>query len=260
MSIEAAIKIFDPRTVKLDGGRGRTGIRWDDIAAMLATVERNNPVGYQFMMVRFRNDRQQEVALRGNVTSWAVRFCLKHLIPDEDLIIRISQTAVDLLFNRPLSSQLRSLQHLHRLYGPYARRETTRMKKLKKILNNESIKPESHQRAGRITFLEEQIAAARHNINAWVEAHSQASTQCPRCRGAGVITLPQHSKCPVCNGNRHIQPSHREILRHISSNTSRVESYLFVMDECQWWLSACANEASTQLNELFDSNNSDLEE
>ncbi len=45
MSTEAAIKIFDPRTAKLTPRGGRSSIHWDDIAAMLAMVERDNLVG-----------------------------------------------------------------------------------------------------------------------------------------------------------------------------------------------------------------------
>lgn len=40
MSTEAAIKIFDPRTAKLEPRGGKSSIHWDDIAAMLATLER----------------------------------------------------------------------------------------------------------------------------------------------------------------------------------------------------------------------------
>lgn len=258
MSIEAAIKIFDPRTVKLDGGRGRASLHWDDIASMLGTVERSNPVGYQLMMVKFRDDQRQEVALRENVSSWAKKLCLKNRLCDEPLIVRMCQTAVDLLFHRPLNTQQRSLQHLHRLYGPYARRESTRMKKLKKILSSELKKPDSLQRADRIFLLEEQIATSRQHINAWVEAHAKASTQCPRCRGTGVITLPHHGKCPVCNGDRFIPPSHKEVVRHISSNSAFVEGHWFVMDECRWWLADCANAAATHLHELFDLNTNEL--
>lgn len=40
MSTEAAIKIFDPCTAKLGVSGGRSSIHRDDIAAMLASVER----------------------------------------------------------------------------------------------------------------------------------------------------------------------------------------------------------------------------
>lgn len=103
---------------------------------MLATVERDNPVGYQMIMVNYRDDKALEKALHDNVTKWAGIFCTKRHILDEALVFRICQSAVDILFHRPLSSQLRSLQHLHRLCGPYAQRETTRMKKLKKALKS----------------------------------------------------------------------------------------------------------------------------
>ncbi|EBG5293745.1 hypothetical protein FI178_02010 [Salmonella enterica subsp. enterica] len=254
MSTEAAIKIFDPRTVKLGVSGGRASIHWDDIAAMLSTLERENPVGYQMIMVNYRDDKQQEKVLRDNVTKWVRDLCSKSCLPDVPLVERMCQTVVDIQFHRPLSTQQRSLQHLHRLYGPYAQRETTRMKKLKKMLNKEQLKPKPMQRADRISYLEESITAARQQINNWVVAHAMASTHCPRCRGTGVITQPQHGVCPVCNGDRHIAPTHREICRHISSNTSRVEGYWFVMDECRWWLSACATAATTRLHELFEMN------
>ncbi|WP_410705091.1 hypothetical protein [Citrobacter freundii] len=247
MSTEAAIKIFDPRTAKLEPRGGKSSIHWDDIAAMLATLERENPVGYQMIMVNFRDDKQQERALRDNVTKWAKAFCSKSQLADKPLVERLCQTVVDLQFHRPLSSQHRSLQHLHRLYGPYAQRETTRMKKLKKMLSKEL-------RDDRINYLEEQISVARQNINNWVVAHAQASTHCPRCRGTGIINQPQHGTCPVCNGDRYIAPTHREIVRHISSNSGQVEQYWFVMDECRWWLSASASAATTRLCELFEMN------
>ena len=247
MSTEAAIKIFDPRTAKLGVSGGRSSINWDDIAAMLATVERTNPVGYQLIMVNYRGDKQQEKALRDNVTKWAKDFAAKRGIADSALVDRMCQTLLDMQFHIPLTSQLRSLQHLHRLYGPYARRNATRIKALKKTLAKE-------HREGRIEYLEEQISMAKKHINEWVIAHAAASTQCPRCRGAGVITLPQHGPCPACNGNKHIAPSHRDIVRHISANTSGVEGIWFVMDECRWWLSDCAGAATTQLNELFAAN------
>lgn len=254
MSTEAAIKIFDPRTAKLEPCGGKSSIHWDDIAAMLATLERANPVGYQLIMVNYRDDKQQETALRDNVTKWAKNFCLKSKLSDGLLVERMCQTVLDIQFHRPLSSQLRSLQHLHRLYGPYAQRETTRMKTLKKALSKEQLKPESLRRTNRISYLEEQIAATRLQINNWVEAHARASTQCPRCRGTGLITHLQHGVCPVCSGDRYISPTQREIVRHISSNTASVEANLFVMDECRWWLSASASAATTQLYELFEMN------
>lgn len=255
VSTEAAIKIFDPRTVKLEPRGGKSSIRWDDIAAMLATLERENPVGYQMIMVNYRDDKQQEKVLRDNVTKWAKNFCSKSgLISDVPLVERMCQTVVDIQFHRPLSTQQRSLQHLHRLYGPYAQRETTRMKKLKKMLNKEQSKAESRQRTDRIDYLEEQISAVRQHINNWVAAHAKASTHCPRCRGSGVITQPQHGVCPVCSGERHIAPTYREIVRHISSNASQVEMHWFVMDECRWWLSSCATAVTTRLNELFEMN------
>ena len=71
MSTEAAIKIFDPRTAKLEPRGGKSSIHWDDIAAMLATLERENPVGYQMIMVNYRDDKRQELGLRDNVTKWA---------------------------------------------------------------------------------------------------------------------------------------------------------------------------------------------
>lgn len=254
MSTEAAIKIFDPRTAKLEPRGGNSSIRWDDIAAMLSTLERENPVGYQMIMVNYRDDKQQEKALRDNVTKWARDLCSKSRLSDVPLVERMCQTVVDIQFHRPLSSQQRSLQHLHRLYGPYVQRETTRMKKLKKMLKKEQLKPDSLQRADRIYYLEEGITSARQQINNWVVAHAQASNSCPRCRGTGVITQPQHGVCPVCNGDRHIAPTHREICRHISSNNSLVEDYWFVMDECRWWLSSCATAATTRLYELFEMN------
>ena len=247
MSTEAAIKIFDPRTAKLGVSGGRSSIHWDDIAAMLATLERTNPVGYQLIMVNYRGDKQQENALRDNVTKWAKDFAAKRSIADSALVDRMCQTLLDMQFHIPLTSQLRSLQHLHRLYGPYARRNATRIKALKKTLVKE-------HRESRVEYLEEQISMAKKHINEWVTAHAAASTQCPRCRGAGVITLPQHGLCPACNGDKHIAPSHRDIVRHISANTSGVEGIWFVMDECRWWLSDCAGAATTQLNELFAAN------
>lgn len=255
MSTEAAIKIFDPRTVKLGVRGGRSTIHWDDIAAMLATVERDNPVGYQLIMVNYRSDGAQERALRDNVTKWGVVFCAKRILADEALVVRMCQTLLDIQFHRPLGSQQRTLQHLHRLYSPYAQRENTR---LKKHLAKEQLRPESLSRAGRIAFLEEQILSIREHINKWVVAHAEASTQCPRCRGAGVITSPQHARCPVCNGARYIDPTHREVIRHISSDSARVESHWYVMDECRWWLSDCFSAATTQLNELFELNASGL--
>lgn len=124
MSTEAAIKIFDPRTAKLEPRGGNSSIRWDDIAAMLSTLERENPVGYQMIMVNYRDDKQQEKALRDNVIKWARDLCSKSRLSksrlsDVPLVERMCQTVVDILFNRPLSTQQRSLQHLHRLYGPY---------------------------------------------------------------------------------------------------------------------------------------------
>lgn len=247
MSTEAAIKIFDPRTAKLGVSGGRSSIHWDDIAAMLATVERTNPVGYQLIMVNYRGDKKQEKALRDNVTKWAKDFAAKRGVADSALVDRMCQTLLDMQFHIPLTSQLRSLQHLHRLYGPYARRNATRIKALKKTLVKE-------HRESRIEYLEEQITAAKRHINEWVIAHAAASTQCPRCRGAGVITLPQHSTCPACNGDKHIFPTHRDIVRHISANTSYVEDIWFVMEECRWWLSDCASAATKQLNDLFTDN------
>lgn len=254
MSTEAAIKIFDPRTAKLGVSGGRSSIHWDDIAAMLATVERTNPVGYQLIMVNYRADKQQERALRDNVTKWARDFAAKRGIADVALVDRMCQTVLDMQFHVPLSSQLRSLQHLHRLYGPYARRNATRIKALKKTLAKEQLRAQPGRRESRIEYLEEQIATAKKHINEWVIAHAASSTQCPRCRGTGVITLPQHGICPACNGDKHIFPSHRDIVRHISANTSQVEGLWFVMDECRWWLSECATAATSQLNELFELN------
>ncbi|HED3065075.1 TPA: hypothetical protein R4057_002028 [Kluyvera ascorbata] len=247
MSTEAAIKIFDPRTAKLGVSGGRSSVHWDDIAAMLATVERSNPVGYQLIMVKYRGDKQQEKALRDNVTKWARDFATKRGITDAELMVRMCQTLLDMQFHVPLSSQLRTLQHLHRLYGPYARRNATRIKALKKTLVKE-------HRESRIEYLEEQIAMAKKHINEWVIAHAAASTQCPRCRGTGIITLPQHGMCPACNGDKHIFPSHRDVVRHISANTSDIEGLWFVMDECRWWLSEHACAAAVQLNELFAAN------
>lgn len=119
MSTETVIKIFDPRTAKLEPRGGKSSIHWDDIAAMLATLERENPVGYQMIMVNYRDDMQQECVLRDNVTKWAKTFCSKSQLAGRPLVERMCQTVVDLQFHRPLSSQHRSLQHLHRLYGPY---------------------------------------------------------------------------------------------------------------------------------------------
>lgn len=93
MSTEAAIKIFDPRTAKLEPRGGKSSIHWDDIAAMLATLERENPVGYQMIMVNYRDDKQQERALRDNVTKWAKAFCAKSQLADSPLVERIAGTA-----------------------------------------------------------------------------------------------------------------------------------------------------------------------
>lgn len=254
MSTEAAIKIFDPRTAKLGVSGGRSSIHWDDIAAMLATVERTTPVGYQLIMVNYRGDKRLEKALRDNVTKWAKDFAAKRGIADTTLVGRMCQTLLDMQFHIPLTSQQRSLQHLHRLYGPYARRNATRIKDLKKTLTKEQLRAQPGRRENRIEYLEEQIVMAKKHINEWVIAHAAASTQCPRCRGTGVITLPQHGICPACNGAKYFHPSHREIVRHISANASHVEGLWFVMDECRWWLSDCAGAATKQLNELFEVN------
>lgn len=209
MSIETVIKIFDPRTVELDGGRGRSRIKWDEIAAILAHLERDNPVGYSLIMLKFRGEKGAEVLLRNNITAWAMSFCARKHISDsrQQHVIRcLAQTALDLLIHKPLSTQIRSLQHLHRLYGGYARRESTRLKKLRKTLQAEQKKPESRQWAGRICFLEEQIETSRAHIERWVEAHAVISTQCPRCRGAGVVTLPRPASCPVCHAAGWVAP------------------------------------------------------
>ncbi len=134
MSTETAIKIFDLRPVKLGAPSGRASIHWDDIATMLAVVERTNQVGYQLIMVNHRDDKQQEAGLRNNVTTRAKDFAISRGIEDVNLVDRMCQTVLDLQLHVPLSSQLRSLQHLHRLYGPYARRIATRIKALKKTL------------------------------------------------------------------------------------------------------------------------------
>lgn len=124
--------------------------------------------------------------LRDNVTKWARDLCSKSCLPDVPLVERMCQTVVDIQFHGPLSSQLRSLQHLHRLYGPYAQRETTRMKKLKKMLNKEQSKAESRQRTDRIDYLEEQISAVRQHINNRVVAHAKASIYC--CNSCNLWT------------------------------------------------------------------------
>lgn len=254
MSIEAAIKIFDPRTATLGPRGGRATLHWNDIAAMLGTIERENPVGYQLIMVAYRGDRQQEAALRKNVGTWATDFCQKSRIADHALATRVAETALDILFHRPLESQFRSLQHLHRLYGPYAQREAQRIKFLKKTLTKTKLKHETASTLARIEFLEEQISAARDGIDRWVVAHAAASTQCPRCRGAGQIVKPHPGVCPICNGRQHLEPTKREILRHISRNASRAEGYLFILDECRWWLASHSNAATARLHELFDLN------
>ncbi|QMJ03574.1 MULTISPECIES: hypothetical protein [Citrobacter] len=51
MSAEAAVKIVEPRTAKLEPRGGKSPMHWDDIAAML---ERENSVGYQMVMVNYR--------------------------------------------------------------------------------------------------------------------------------------------------------------------------------------------------------------
>ncbi len=117
MSIEAAIKIFDPRTATLGPRGGCATLHWDNIAAMLGTIERENSVGYQLIMVAYRGDRQQEAALRKNVGTWATDFCQKSRIADHTLAIRVAETALDILFHRPLEPQMRSLQHLHDYTG-----------------------------------------------------------------------------------------------------------------------------------------------
>lgn len=254
MSIEAAIKIFDPRTATLGPRGGRATLHWDDIAAMLAAIERENPVGYQLIMVNYRGDRQQEAALRENVGTWAANFCQKSHIADHALAAKAAETALDILFHRPLKPQMRSLQHLHRLYGPYAQREAQRIKSLKKTLTKTKLKPETAFMQARIEFLEEHISAARTGIDRWVIAHAAASTQCPRCRGAGQIVKPHPGVCPICNGHQYLEPTRREILRHISKCASRAEGYLFILDECRWWLASHSNAATTRLHELFDLN------
>jgi len=254
MSIEAAIKIFDPRTATLGPRGGRATLHWDDIAAMLAAIERENPVGYQLIMVAYRGDRQQETALRKSVCTWATDFCQKSLIADHALAYRVAETALDILFHRPLETQIRSLKHLHRLYGPYAQREAQRIKLLKKTLTKTKLKPETASTLTRIQFLEEQISAARTGIDRWVAAHAAASTQCPRCRGAGQIVKPQPGVCPICDGHQYLEPTRREILRHIGRSASRAEGYFFILDECRWWLASHSNAATTRLHELFDLN------
>ncbi len=42
MSTETAIKIFDPRTAKLEPRGGKSSIHWDDIAAMQMMINESN--------------------------------------------------------------------------------------------------------------------------------------------------------------------------------------------------------------------------
>ena len=90
-------------------------------------------------------------------------------------------------------------------------------------------------------------STTRKHINNWGVAHGAMSTQCARCRGTGVITLPDNGICPACNGYKYQYSSRQEIVRHISKDTARIEGQWFIMDECRWWLSGCASSATSPL-------------
>lgn len=260
MSIETAIKVFDPRTLGEQGRRSRPRLPWDEIAGILARLERDNPTGYRLIMLKFRDDHSVEPALRADISAWVVSLCTRRHISSayqQNIVYYLAQTALDILTHKPLSTQARALQHLHRLHGGYARREATRIKKLRKLLLKEQSKPESRQRSGRIRLLAEQIDTTREHINHWVIAHAAASTQCPRCKGAGVITLPRHMGCPACAASGWIVPTPREIIRHIGSTTGKAERFLFVIDECYVWLSMQIGITVSRMNELFDMNTSE---
>ena len=103
MSIEAAIKIFDPRTATLGPRGGCATLHWDNIAAMQGTIERENSVGYQLIMVAYRGDRQQEAALRKNVGTWATDFCQKSRIADHTLASGLQRPRLISYFTAHLS-------------------------------------------------------------------------------------------------------------------------------------------------------------
>lgn len=257
MSITAAIRVFDPRTQCLhNGGRGRSSIHWDDIAAMLARVESDNPVGYQLLMTLYRGDTEQEKALRSNLCVWAN----SKNADRSDIVQIVCQITLDVMLRRPLTPQKRNLRHLHRLHGGYARREANRILKLKAILRRERLKPESPEQHDRIHYLEQQISGAKRGINDWVYTHSDASTRCPRCKGTGTIVLPDHGQCPTCAGHGWFKPSRHDIRRHIAEHVtsmataSEITKYLPFMDECRAWLSDQIGTSIDKLDELFGAN------
>ncbi len=257
MSIAAAIRVFDPRTQCLhNGGRGRASIHWDDIAAMLARVESDNPVGYQLLMTIYRGDVEQEKALRTNLYAWAI--C--KYVERDDIVQIICQVTLDIMLRKPLTPQKRGLRHLHRSHGGYARREANRILKLKAILRRERLKPESPERYDRIHYLEQQISGAKRGINDWVYAHSDASTRCPRCKGSGTIVLPAHGQCPACAGQGWFKPSRHDIRRHIAEHArtavtaGEITKYLPLIDECRAWLSDQIGTSIDKLHELFEAN------
>ena len=180
LSIERVLRLFSSRSCLVSGTtKGSVGNQTDEIIWALQKASHNNPLGLQYLMADYLNDKA------------ATQYLHSHF---ERLVgIEVAPYAVSFLLQRPLPEQLNSLVSVHPYYIKERRRAA-------KVLSQADLADDEDINHKRLKAEQEGILqAARSRCLEDILSNGR----CPKCQGTGKrIRLGR--ECEQCSGSGRI--------------------------------------------------------
>lgn len=258
-AIEHLIRMHDPLCVSIESlnvGKGAGTLGREQILGAFAATQHQHSVGYDLLLLKFRNDANAGSRLKTAIRDWACKH--SHL----QYRVESCVLALNLVTQLPLPNQISRSATLIRRYSPKANQYRKNISEIGKQVKSEEEQmrtdkaiygDEFSRYEYRVDDLNALANLEKTSFKKWSIQEAHKTILCQKCRGAGTLLKPQPRLCSECAGSGKILPKLNDIrlsLRIIGAKLKEGEfdqEYQFLINNCLDWLYAEESDAAAFL-------------
>lgn len=221
-AIEHLIRMHDPLCVSIESlnvGRGAGTLGREQILGAFAATQHQHSVGYDLLLLKFRNDANAGSRIKTAIRDWACKH--SHL----QYRVESCLLALNLITQLPLPNQISRSATLIRRYSPKANQYRRNITELYEQIKNEEV--ERFPGEVRISELGGMAEFEKANFKAWSIQAAHQTTNCQMCRGTGCLTKPAYKLCSECSGSGRVLPTLKDIRLSLHSMGAKIDEAEF---------------------------------
>ncbi len=253
--------MHDPLCVSIESlnvGRGAGTLDREQILGAFAATQHQHSVGYDLLLLKFRNDPSAGNRIKTAIRDWACKH--SHL----QYRVESCLLALNLITQLPLPNQISRSATLIRRYSPKANQYRRNITELHEQIKNEE--GERFPDEVRISELEGMVKFEKTNFKAWSIQEAHKASNCQMCRGTGCSTKPIYKLCGECSGSGRVLPTKKDILLSLHNmgavipNSDWLQLYSPLLNQLLNWLLLEESEATDTISKRLMEEREDDEE